>query len=247
MKQLIKERLKKYPSAFKLLQRIHLTFFPARDFSLIQKNILINLKLKKSIFFVQVGSNDGVQGDPLHSIIVRNDNWKGIFIEPVSYLFERLKRNYGKSDRFIFEKQAIAPTMGAVEFFYVSEEAKAELGGALPYWYDQVGSFDKNHILKHLDGILEPYILSERIVTIPLQNILDKHKVSRVDLIHIDTEGYDYKVLTTIDFSRNKPSVILYEHMHLSDDEVKSAKSLLEKNGFSCVQYGGDTLATVKD
>ena len=71
------------------------------------------------------------------------------------------------------------------EFFYVSENANAGLEHGLPLWYNQLGSFDKHHILKHLDGILEPYILSERINTIPLQGIIDKHKITKVDLIHI--------------------------------------------------------------
>ncbi len=205
-----------------------------------------NFKHKDSIFFVQVGSNDGKQGDPLHDIIVENKNWTGIFIEPVEFLFERLKRNYGNSDRFIFVKQAIAANRGLVEFFYVSQNAKAELGDALPYWYDQLGSFDKNHILKHLYGILEPYTISEKINTIPLQDIFDKYKVKRTDLIHIEAEGYDYKILSTIDFSRHKSSVILYEHNHLSDIESKTAETLMKKQGYSCVRYGSDTLATLK-
>lgn len=253
MKQVIIERLKRYPDFFSLLRKIYRAPYSSllKKFKKkilkpkpLQKSILKNLKQKDSIFFVQVGSNDGIRGDPLHDIIVTNKHWKGIFIEPVEYLFERLVHNYGSSDRFIFEKQAIAPSRGQVEFFYVSEKAKAELGDALPLWYDQLGSFDKKHILKHLDGILEPYILSDKINTIPLQGLLDKHKVTRVDLIHIDAESYDYKVLTTIDFSRCRPSVILFEHKHLSDADMKSAKLLLKKNGYRCVLYGSDTLAT---
>ena len=248
MKKAIKKRLEGYPFVFRFLRKIYRALYPAPvQISILESSILKKLERKESIFFVQVGSNDGMQGDPLHNIIVTNSNWKGIFIEPVGFLFERLKKNYENSNRFIFENQAIAPSKGMLEFFYVSEKAKAELGDELPYWYDQLGSFDKNHILKHLDGVLEPYILSEGIQTTPLSDILDKHKVTTIDLIHIDTEGYDYKVLSTIDFSRFKPSVILYEHMHLSDVESKSAESLLNKNGYSCVQYGGDTLATIKD
>ena len=238
-----------YPFVFSLLRRKYRAFFPKRisDLSQLQKDILKNIKSKDSVFFVQVGSNDGIHGDPLHDIIVMNNNWKGIFIEPVGFLFERLKNNYGKSDRFIFENTAVAPSMGVVEFFYVSEEAKRELGDALPDWCDQLGSFDKNHILKHLDGRLEPYILSEKINALTLQYLFDKHKVTKIDLIHIDTEGYDYKVLSSIDFSIYKPSVILYEHIHLPDVERKSAKSLLKKNGYSCVKYGVDTLATINN
>jgi FkbM family methyltransferase len=242
MKQAIKERLKRYPFVFGLSRRIYRTFFPTQQQE-IQKIILKHIKHKNSIFFVQVGSNDGLQGDPFYDIIVTNNKWKGIFIEPVGFLFERLKRHYGNSDRFIFENKAIAPSQGELEFFYVSEQAKAELGDALPWWYDQIGSFDKNHILKHLDGLLEPYILSEKINAVPLHDIFDKHKVKEVDIVHIDTEGYDYKVLSTINFSIYKPSVILYEHHHLSDVESKAAELLLKKNGYSCFQYGGDTLA----
>lgn len=246
MKQRIKIKLRRYPRIFNILRKVY-TSFSNTHYTLLQKKIMHILKWKDSIFFVQIGSNDGLQGDPLHDIIITNKKWKGIFIEPVGYLFERLQRNYRNQDRFIFEKEAIAPSRGVVKFFYVSEKAKAELGDALPYWYDQLGSFDKNHILKQLEGMLEPYILTEEVITVPLQEVLDKHKATKVDLIHIDTEGYDYKVLSMIDFSKYKPFVILYEHMHLSDGEKKAAETLLKQHGYSCIQYDNDTLATIKN
>ena len=102
MKQAIKERLKKYPFVVSLVLRIYNVFFPAPGHSTIQRNILKNLKHKDFVFFIQVGSNDGKMGDPIDNIIVTNNNWKGIFSEPVGFLFERLKQNYGISDRFIF-------------------------------------------------------------------------------------------------------------------------------------------------
>lgn len=244
----MQEYLKEHSFDLKALKKIYRDFFPdpyTRMRNVIKRNILESLKNKDSVFFVQVGSNDGMQGDPLHDLIIRNSNWKGIFIEPVSFLFDRLKLNYGNSDRFIFEKQAIAPIRSTAEFFYVSQRAKAELGEALPYWYDQLGSFDRNHILKHLDGMLEPYIISEEIDAVPLQEIFDKHQVKRVDLLHIDTEGYDYKVLSTIDFSVYQPGVILYENAHLSTIEKESAESLLKSHGYTCTYYDGDTLATI--
>lgn len=253
MKQAIKDYLKRCHSFWDSLRSAERSSSPPPasnaenkpQYNQKQKKILEYLDKKNTIYFVQVGSNDGVQEDTLHDIIMTNNNWRGIFIEPVGYLFNRLKRNYGKSDRFIFENKAIAPDQGKIEFFYVSEKAKTELGDTLPYWYDQLGSFDKNHILKHLDGILEPYIVSERIVTVPLQDIFDKHGVTEIDLIQIDTEGYDYKVLTTIDFTRYKPCMILYEHKHLTEIERNLSESLLKKYGYECMQYGSDTMAVL--
>jgi hypothetical protein len=65
----------------------------------------------------------------------------------------------------------------------------------LPDWYDQLGSFDRNHILKYLGSMIEPYIACENVPCDTLRNILAAHDVVRVDLFHIDTEGYDYRVL----------------------------------------------------
>lgn len=33
----------------------------------------------------------------------------------------------------------------------------------LPVWYDQLGSFDRQHIVKHLDGRLEPFIVTSNV------------------------------------------------------------------------------------
>lgn len=246
MREALLRFIKNIPFFYAFLRRINRVFYPVQLSNLekIQKGILENLGTKDSVFFVQVGSNDGKQGDPLHDLVLTDHKWRGIFIEPVSYLFDRLQTNYQNSDRFLFERKAIAPSEGLLEFFYVSERAKRELGDELPYWYDQLGSFDRNHILKHLDGRLEPYIVAEKIETAPLQLILDKHGVAHVDLVHIDTERHDYKVLTTMDFSKVKPSVILYEHKHLSGEELTAAELLLNKNGYRCEQIGSDTLAT---
>ena len=248
MKQAIRNKLKQHPAIFDPLRKVYRSLFPARDpyqesKREIQARILDGLQGRSSVFFVQVGSNDGVQGDPLHELIGENESWRGIFIEPVGFLFNRLRSNYGNSSKYIFENKAIAQERGELAFYYVSKQAEAELGDRLPFWYDQLGSFDKNHILKHLDGALEPYIVSEAVQAVTIQDILDKHKVKELDLIHIDTEGYDYKVLSQCDFSRYRPKIVLYEHQHLSEEEKSMAQALLKESGYSCVEHGGDTLA----
>jgi len=74
----------------------------------IQERILKAVAGKPAVFFVQVGSNDGVQGDPIHDLIVSRESWRGIFIEPIDFLFQRLRKNYGEAERFVFENVAIA-------------------------------------------------------------------------------------------------------------------------------------------
>ncbi len=207
----------------------------------IQQHILKAVGHKPSVFFVQVGSNDGLQGDPIHDLIVERENWRGIFIEPIDFLFQRLRKNYGNADRFIFENVAIGTEKGSKKFYYVSEEARSELD--LPYWHDQLGSFDKDHIIRALGEQMRSFIVEEDIECLPLQDVLDRNGVETIDLVHIDTEGFDYKVLSQIDLKRYKPSVILFEHHLLPDEEFASARKLLRSTGYRTIQYGNDMLA----
>ncbi len=207
----------------------------------IQERILKAVGSKPAVFFVQVGSNDGLQGDPIHDLIVARENWSGIFIEPIDFLFQRLRRNYGSAERFIFENVAIGSEKGSKKFYYVSEKAKSELN--LPYWHDQLGSFDKDHITKMMGEEMRPYIVEEDVQCLPLQDVLDRNRVNTIDLLHIDTEGFDYKVLSQLDLQRYKPSVILFEHHLLPNDEFDKARKLLRGNSYRLVQYGNDILA----
>lgn len=207
----------------------------------IQERILKAVGSKPAVFFVQVGSNDGLQGDPIHDLIVARENWSGIFIEPIDFLFQRLRRNYGAAERFIFENVAIGSEKGSKKFYYVSEKAKSELN--LPYWHDQLGSFDKDHITRMMGEEMRPYIVEEDVECLPLQDVLDRNRVNTIDLLHIDTEGFDYKVLSQLDLGRYKPSVILFEHHLLPNDEFDKARKLLRGNGYRLVQYGNDILA----
>ena len=210
----------------------------------IQERILKAVGSKPAVFFVQVGSNDGLQGDPIHDLIVARENWSGIFIEPIDFLFQRLRRNYGDAERFIFENVAIGSEKGSKKFYYVSEKAKSELN--LPYWHDQLGSFDKDHITRMMGEEMRPYIVEEDVECLPLQDVLDRNRVNTIDLLHIDTEGFDYKVLSQLDLKRYKPSVILFEHHLLPNDEFDKARKLLRGNGYRLVQYGNDILAIRK-
>jgi len=234
-----KEALRNIPLVYSLGKWIYRRFRPSDP--TIQEHILKAVGSKSSVFFVQVGSNDGLQGDPIHDLIVSRNSWSGIFIEPIDFLFQRLRNNYGDAERFIFENVAIATEKGSKKFYYVSEKAKNELD--LPYWHDQLGSFDRAHVTNMLGEQMTPYIVETDVECLPLQDVLDRNRVDAIDLLHIDTEGFDYKVLSQLDFKRYKPSVILFEHHLLPNDEFVKARKLLRGNGYRLLQYGNDILA----
>jgi FkbM family methyltransferase len=236
---LIKGYLRNLPFVYRGVKWVY-RLFRGSDPTM-QQQILKAIGNKADVFFVQVGSNDGVQGDPIHDLIIAREHWRGIFIEPINFLFCRLRNNYGDSERFVFENVAISNRSETKKFYYVSEKAKTELD--LPYWHDQLGSFDKKHITRMLGDQMHPYIIEEDVECQPLQVILDRNRVDAIDLLHIDTEGFDYQVLSQVEFKRYKPSAILFEHHLLTDDEFFKARKLLRRSGYRLVQYGNDTLA----
>lgn len=248
VREFIKGTIQKFPASYKYFKNIYRFFKPIeikKNNEIIQNQIEQRLGDKASLFFVQVGSNDGKQGDPLHKLIKSNTNWRGIFIEPVKFVFDRLVKNYHNNERFIFENVAIGEKEGKTKFYYLDEKAETEIKGGLPWWHDQLGSFDKDHIQKHFDFDIQSYIVEEEIDCLRLDHILERHGVSELDLLHIDTEGFDYNVLSQVNFEKYRPKCILFEIHHLSESQEQKSEKLLEKFGYKLERYGVDVLAVL--
>ena len=191
---------------------------------------------------VVIGANDGQTGDPIAQLIHEKKCWHVLFVEPVPYLFERLKKNYSGSSRFTFVNVAIASESESKTFYWVDEKAKDDFP-SISRFYDQLGSFNRDHILHHLDGVLEPYIITGEVQSIPLNDLLKRSGLTMIDLLQIDTEGYDYIVLSGLDLSTYQPTLILFEHRHLSAEDKQRAIRFLSTNYNTIYQFKKDILA----
>ena len=182
---------------------------------------------EEEAFVLQIGSNDGKTGDPIYPLLQKNKNWKALFVEPVPGSFEKLKANYPDPNRFRFENVAINEGQ-KMTFYWVDPKAVTAIPD-LPYWFDQLGSFDEEHILKHFDGQLAPYIISRELEGVTLSDLLQRNQIDQIDLLHIDTEGYDWKILSQLELDQLEPVFILYEQNHLSDMEKKASIQFLQE------------------
>jgi hypothetical protein len=84
--------------------------------------------------FVEIGANDGEQHDHLRPMILAR-RWRGIMVEPVPYVFERLRTNYGGLDRVVLENVAVADEDGSRRFYHLAASAD-RVGEGLPQWYE---------------------------------------------------------------------------------------------------------------
>ncbi|MEZ5084170.1 MAG: FkbM family methyltransferase [Bacteroidales bacterium] len=192
---------------------------------------------------VQIGANDGYTGDPFYYQVMRNKNWKVVFVEPVPYLFEKLQNNYPSNPRFRFENTAINDGSRQV-FYFVPETAAIEHN--LPKGYDQMGSFVKGILTESFNGILTPYIQEIEISGKTLNQLFTEYAINNLKLLLIDAEGYDWKILSQLDLSVQKPVVINFEHYHLQDSEKTEAISFLN-NDYLIFEFGADYLCIRKE
>jgi FkbM family methyltransferase len=200
---------------------------------------------KRNVYFIQVGSNNGVTGDPIHTFI-QQYGWKGVLVEPVPYLFEELVKNYQSyAGSLIFENSAIGNQDGRLPFYRLQKSDKPDL----PVWYDQLGSFNKEVIWRHRSAIphFDELVMEDNVNTMTFESLIRKHNISKTDLLHIDTEGYDYEVLKGTPLVKLGIELVMFEHVHLSDSDYRCALNLLRKQGFVYGINYTDTIAVKKD
>jgi FkbM family methyltransferase len=216
-----------FESINRTLQRIY-NFL--RINSIIFNSYLRNLVQRKQYNFIQIGANDGKSGDPIFYLI-NLFSFKGVLVEPVPYVFKKLEYNYRKNKNVFLENSAISAAYDDLEFFYLQESENSDL----PSWYDQIGSFNYEVLIKHKPSIkdFDKLLTSVKVNTSNFEELLEKYKFKNFDLIFIDTEGYDYEIIKIIPFDKIDPSVIIFEHKHLSKEEVDNAIKLLSDKNYN--------------
>ena len=180
----------------------------------------------ENLSVVQIGSNDGVSGDPLFQHIKKNQHWKVLFVEPVPYVFTQLKQNYGNASRFTFENAGINNDGTNQTFYSVGKKAFKENPNLDPK-YNQIGSFDKQQVLKLSQGTIDDYIEGIEVNCLTIDQLFQKNNIEKLDLLHIDAEGYDWKVLSQLNLDKFKPTIISFEFLNLGENERTAAVHFL--------------------
>lgn len=212
-------------------------------------------KANPGLQVIQIGANDGYNRDPFAKYIKR-DKWKGILVEPQKYVYETfLKKLHEKAGRIKTYNCALDNTNGSRKMY--------RLGFSNARWATGLTSFDRDfledainrgHVAGHAKraGITLPenredYIVEEPVETITPQDLLAKENIEAVDILAIDTEGYDYEIIKLFNIPKLKPRVVVYENMNLSEAEKSESIKLFEDNGYKTKSISKDTIAILID
>lgn len=160
---------------------------------------------------VQIGSNEGY--DELTKMIDKNDFL--LLVEPLKEFNESLKTCYKNISKLHIENVAITDEGCEETIFYLHKNSTT-------LWES---SLLRSHILKHFseeDGIIEKKVKCKNI-----NELFNSYSIYNIDILFIDAEGFDDRIIKSIDFSKYDINTIYYENYHINVDEIE--KYLMSK------------------
>ena len=141
---------------------------------------------------------------------------KILLIEPVKYNFDQLKNRFKNYKNIIFENIAIGEKNELIDFFHVLESSIDKLK---KHWSSGIGSFSKDHILNHRTKrflVTEKDIKCIKVKAMTFNKLIEKYKIEYINKLIIDAEGFDYKIIKSINFKKIFIKEIIFEKKHLN-------------------------------
>ena len=192
-------------------------------------------------FALQIGANDGIRADPLRNFVTQH-RWNALLIEPLPTVYKQLQRNYEQFPWVQTRNIAVSDRDGMLSLYVPSDELVAQRP-------DLTGlcSLERKHVAAELirEGLSNPMDLITEIAvpakTVP--GLLQDEGISRIDVLQIDTEGHDWRILSQFDLSGLDVKLINMEFFHLTYDERHACVSKLTELGYTIAFYLGDLVA----
>ena len=207
-----------------------------------------HLEVHKTFSFLQVGANDGVMNDPIYQFNMDNKSViSGFVLEPLPDIYDKLVKNYQSCPNITAFNLAIHET----ETEMVLHRVKPALAALVPEFARGVASFDADHWEKTTIVPNAGYMEQVKVKCMSFANFIKSNGIDSLDLLLIDTEGYDYQILMSIDFTLIKPRMIRFEHgvrdKVMSPDNFTAVCSHLNSFGYQIIAESYDATAYLLD
>lgn len=210
---------------------------------------------------VIVGANDGKNNDPLYEYLATTQRKNTVvLIEPQQQLIPYLQENYRFHPNAYIVNAAIGQE-GEMTLYGVKKEYWGRLD--VPYakergWPDYraptgIASGNKDHVAdwlkKHLpevdaDDAIEAFTVNSQSLDSALQSV---GVSGPIDVLQIDTEGFDDEVIYSSNLAANRPKILFLEVTHLNEKRKNELVSFLNDMGYRIFDISEDVIVLLTD
>ena len=169
--------------------------------------------------FVQIGANCGrntkscaVGGDPVWNY-VQSCGWRGLAFEPVPGTFQKLCRNIAAIGGRVRPIRAVISNETGSAWMKIN----ARNGG------------ERSHVMPTPRSGTEPSSLMQRIPSLSLHDVWSQ---DGVDVLIVDAEGSEERILGYSPLPTPLPQLVLFEHVYLSESQRARIDANLLSQGF---------------
>mgnify|MGYP001241831218 FL=1 len=184
--------------------------------------------------FVQIGAHDGKSFDPIHKYVTRY-HWRGVLIEPQPELFRRLKATYASEPQLRFENVAIADKDGIVDLYCFKDD------GRLPYHATMLASFNRHAVEHNMHGY-RGEVIAVPTPAMTVATLLAKHAITHLDLLQIDTQGFDWEILAMFARAGVWPTIVHFENWGGMDASLEPYARPWIERGYGFLPIAHDML-----
>jgi FkbM family methyltransferase len=187
---------------------------------------------KESVFFIQIGANNGITVDPVNKLIKSKKGWKGILFEPGIQAFQELMKTYEDYRDLLLLNMAVSDIDGLTTLY---------CGETTPHF--TLDKMKATHMFNVVPREVEVSVISPK-------TIIEEFGIKHLDLLQIDTEGRDFTILKSFLENGLLPEVIRFEYVNLNYENTTGDEVINFLSGYGYdsfyVENEGDIISILK-
>jgi FkbM family methyltransferase len=166
-------------------------------------------------------------------------HWHGVLVEPQPQVFQQLLKNYEVEKQLAFEYAAIADKDGTARLFVADhQDETADL--------TVFASLKMDALIRGLDNPkaagVQVQVHEVEVPALSVQTLLAKHRITKIDLLLTDVQGYDGEVVEQVLACGVKPTIIHFEHCHTARPALDALYGRLHEHGYRFEELEIDVL-----
>ncbi|MCU4739787.1 FkbM family methyltransferase [Natronoglomus mannanivorans] len=210
------------------------------------------ISIKKPFNIIQVGANDGKYNDPIYDFVKdHKDTTNIILVEPMESVIPYLEENYSYHPSSKIVNKAIGDQeLSSIRLYGVDQDYWGDINaGYGEDWPDYriptgVTTTNKDQLLQWIsknvrsDSNPENIIEGFDVETVRPDSVIDESQnMNDVQLLQVDAEGMDDKIVYSFLESDIHPNIINIESKHLSQTRQEKYDEKMKSEGYDVYSY----------